>query len=1307
MIKKLLFTLSLCMFAGGVLFAQSTIKGVVKGPDGHGIPFLQILLKQDDKVINGAYTDDLGEYQIFGISAGTYDLSAGGTFNCPTPFTQKGIYVSASEVKFVDLNIDCSSTELKEVVVVYVPPVFDKDNTTSGAKLTGEEVRKSPGRSITRVLANLDGVASQDGNITSVRGNRSDAHLTIIDGVRVRGAGNIPMSSIEGLELIQGGIPAEYGDGTSFAIITTRGVSKEFNGGIDLEASLEGYNQMLGAFNLSGPLLKGKSPQDPPRMGFLISAEGNYNKDPFPAIGGTWIAKDEVIQDIILNPVDYRYSAAGIYSMYRADELEKDAFEKTRVRRNAQDWGFIAQGKIDIMGGGKDAIGRSKNNLRLSLSGTYEYEHGNYENLSSPNYNWQRYSLFNYANNRVTTRSTLRLSARLNHRVKTDTAANAVLKNVMYDININYQLVNGKTEDPRFKDNLFQYGYIGKFVTERASPYTWDSIMVYKPDTALVWAPILDGPPQPTWVTFYPDFYGNIYNGELANYTQNLINFFEKVTDGININTATEAERDRFRLLFGNSSYELFESYYGLLNGGNPGRGVGNIIGNGLYWAPGVINSTNGWDYSKYRQETIGTKISLSLNLKNHEIKFGFELDKLTTRSYDVRARELWNRMRQMTYYHPYMLDFQNPYWISSGPGNYDEGPRYIWDSDANDNVLNDTLMYPLLTDNVTTFQRNFSDAMNIRDDKGNLILDQYLDIDSYNPNVFKLEYFSNFELLNNGNNLVSYSGYDYTGKISRNKLVLDNFFANENKEIANQYAIGAYEPIYMGFYLQDKFSISNLLFNVGLRFDYFTANQYVLTDPYLLRPAWTVQELVDKFGWEIPIDNWQSDWIPYVSEADYSAEDAPHSIVAYRSGKTWYNHLGQEVADPKPYIGTASGPVLQEGINSEEVSRVKGGAFEPYKPQKTLMPRISFSFPVSTNSLFYANYNILTYRPQSLQINPIAYLYISEYQSYTSIISNPKLEGQRVINYEIGFKQRVGESSALSFAAFYTEQRNLLQSFQYTGAYPNQYYSFENADFGTIQGLILGIQTRGTKNLSFRAGYTLQFAKGTGSSSTSNLKIIASGQPNLRTLTSLSFDQRHKISANINFHFDNGASYNGPKSYRKQKKDEETVQEIRWLENSGISLMFSAASGMPYSRSSTVYSVYGWGGESRLQGIVNGANMPWIFQCDLRLEKAFMFDMVSKKKTDESGKKKSKSGYLNIYVDFQNLLNIKNVIDVYDYTGNPTDDGYLASSLFMSNASSLVLPLASAMNYYEMVISDPYNYSQPFRVKLGLQFYF
>jgi outer membrane receptor protein involved in Fe transport len=399
--------------------------------------------------------------------------------------------------------------------------------------------------------------------------------------------------------------------------------------------------------------------------------------------------------------------------------------------------------------------------------------------------------------------------------------------------------------------------------------------------------------------------------------------------------------------------------------------------------------------------------------------------------------------------------------------------------------------------------------------------------------------------------------------------------------------------------------------------------------------------------------------------------------------------------------------------LDPQAPSKASSDAFTNYKPDWSLMPRISFSFPVSTNSLFYAHYNIITYRPTNLQIDPIAYLYIQNprYRSHLYIISNPNLRAQRTVDYEIGFRQKVGENAALSFIAYYREQRDQIQSYRFTGAYPATYYSYYNQDFGTVQGFILGIRMRGAKNLSFNASYTLQFAKGTGSSESSNLLIIASGQPNLRTLTNLSFDQRHNISGTIDLRFDQGTNYNGPVTVR-QKKGTDTKREIRWLENSGATLMVTAASGMPYSRSGIVYSALGWGERTnpQLKGSINGANMPWIFTCNLRLDKSFVFNLASKKDQSESGRRRNKPGMLTVYLDFQNLLNIKNVISVYDYTGNANDDGYLSSSLFrtlIDDGAAFGMRVNSAINYYEMAIANPYNFSQPFRVYLGIQFYF
>jgi len=1305
MIKKLLFTLSLCMLVGSVLYAQSTIRGEVKDPNGIPIPYLQILLKQEGRVVNGAYTDDLGIYQIFGVSAGTYDITAGGTMTCLTTHTERGIYVSSSEVRFVNLVINCSTTELNEVEVQYVPPIFSQDNTVSSQKLTGDEVRRTPGRSITAALANLEGVAGVDGNMTSVRGNRGDGQQTIIDGVRVRGGGGVAMRSVEGAELIQGGIPAEYGDGTSFVVITTSGVARDFRGDIELRSSVEGYGQMLAAANVSGPILKGKTPLDPARMGFMLSAEGNYNIDGSvngynrTLQGGSWIAKPDVIRDITARPVGYRYEAGNYVGYYRANELGSDAFTKTRVRQNASDWDFLVQGKIDIMGGGKDARGRPKNNLRLSLTGSYQ--HGQYHDW------WYRQTLFNSKNNLATTSNTLRLSARINHRVKTDTAANAILKNIMYDVNVNYTLYNSTTQSKNHKDNFFGYGYIGKFTTQRDDFYTTESMLVYNPylgrDTVMN-ITRLSIYQAANWVTFDKDAYlrnGSYYNPDLVPYTQNFIDFVKERT-GVDVNNVTDEERMIIWQFFQGSDLNtsMYNRYFALLNGDQPNR-----IALNLFTAPGAYNSSlfTRNQYEKERREAIGARASLSLNIKDHDVKFGFEFEKLTYRRYGIDPLDLWGYMRQSTGNASiFEFDFANAYWSSGG-----SSPMF----DPTGSYIIDTLMYPV-NSYFTNFDNNLRARLRSQGHQiGNL---DFLDIDSYDPDIFSLDLFSNFELFNAGNNIVSYYGYDYTGKISNKKMNLNNFFGGGDLHEADKYAIGAFEPVYLAIFLQDKFAISNLLFNVGLRLDYFNANQPVLKDPFLFRDVYTVGELRSA-GWSIPLDNVGDDWIPYVSIADMDIHNAPHSIVAYRSGKTWYNNLGQEVADPTSYLGTG-GPVLQTSLDPDAPSKVSSKAFTNYKPQWNLMPRISFSFPVSTNSLFYAHYNIITYRPQMAytQINPISYLFIANpnHHSPSSPINNPNLRSQRSVDYEIGFRQKVGENAALSIAAYYSEKKDLIQSYRFTGAYPNTYFSYENQDFGTVQGFTLGLAMRGAKNLTFRANYTLQFAKGTGSSAGSNLSIIASGQPNLRTLVNLNFDQRHNISGIIDLRFGQGINYNGPVTVR-QKKGTDTKQEIRWLENSGVTLLASARSGMPYSRSSIVYSVLQWGErrEGQLQGQINGANMPWTFQCDLKIDKSFVLNLAGKNDKTESGKRRNKPGMLTVYLDFQNLLNLKNVMNVYDYTGSATDDGYLSSSLFQSLLARedrvFGMPSGSAMNYYEMAIANPFNFTQPFRVHLGVIFSF
>jgi hypothetical protein len=84
----------------------------------------------------------------------------------------------------------------------------------------------------------------------------------------------------------------------------------------------------------------------------------------------------------------------------------------------------------------------------------------------------------------------------------------------------------------------------------------------------------------------------------------------------------------------------------------------------------------------------------------------------------------------------------------------------------------------------------------------------------------------------------------------------------------------------------------------------------------------------------------------------------------------------------------------------------------------------------------------------------------------------------------------------------------------------------------------------------------------------------------------------------------------------------------------------------------------------------------------------------------------KEKYGYLNVYLEVSNLLNTKNITNVYTYTGNPDDDGYLNFADYQSQIS-VQNDEEAYRNYYAMYINSPYNYSMPRTIKLGVQFSF
>jgi hypothetical protein len=60
----------------------------------------------------------------------------------------------------------------------------------------------------------------------------------------------------------------------------------------------------------------------------------------------------------------------------------------------------------------------------------------------------------------------------------------------------------------------------------------------------------------------------------------------------------------------------------------------------------------------------------------------------------------------------------------------------------------------------------------------------------------------------------------------------------------------------------------------------------------------------------------------------------------------------------------------------------------------------------------------------------------------------------------------------------------------------------------------------------------------------------------------------------------------------------------------------------------------------------------------------------------------------------------------VYRYTGNPDDDGFLQAPEYQAQINAYVDPY-SFRDLYSVAVNNPYNYSLPRRIRLGVIFGF
>ncbi len=376
-----------------------------------------------------------------------------------------------------------------------------------------------------------------------------------------------------------------------------------------------------------------------------------------------------------------------------------------------------------------------------------------------------------------------------------------------------------------------------------------------------------------------------------------------------------------------------------------------------------------------------------------------------------------------------------------------------------------------------------------------------------------------------------------------------------------------ARHPVLASAYLEDRFEISDIILNLGLRYDFINMDSWKWKDPK--RPSSNIDDKTN-----LPIKG-----------------------------------------------------------------RLLKGSTYGY-----VSPRLGFSFPVSDRTVFHLQYGKFVQSP-SLDIAFRGIFRAAEIIQASNLITNPIAYDPKPIrttSYEIGFAHQLSEFAALDITAFY---KDITGQLQYTniltapGEPKAKYAAFTNQDFSTSQGVEISLKLRRVERVAAQVNYTYADAEGTNSFVGSGVGSVEVNNETPTVILPLNYNFTHSGNISVDYRF--GADEGGP-----------------IFERFGANLLFTFNSGHPFTlaRDLGLGQNSAWTGGlipsddtrgRRPIGPVNSSTTPWQFNLDLRVDKT----------VDIAGLD------FNFYVYVTNLLNTKNVINVYQKTGNAYDDGFLQSS--------------------------------------------
>jgi hypothetical protein len=350
---------------------------------------------------------------------------------------------------------------------------------------------------------------------------------------------------------------------------------------------------------------------------------------------------------------------------------------------------------------------------------------------------------------------------------------------------------------------------------------------------------------------------------------------------------------------------------------------------------------------------------------------------------------------------------------------------------------------------------------------------------------------------------------------------------------------------------------------------------------------------------------------------------------------------------------------------------------FQRKDPDIELSPRIGIGFPVTSSTVFHANYGRFVQRPELNDMYGGPFDWDAYLNFDPQYVQNGSITREETTSYELGFRQSFGNTSAIDINLFYRNIKGLVNrqntKWQGTegGETSNAITPF-NSDFGTNKGITVSFDARNLSYFNLSLQYTFSIAEGTGSSTNSSQTAVFRNTDNLppKVIAPLDFDQRHTGVFTADFYVPPG--------------------EAGLWEMFNITALFSFSSGRPYTPVD-FWDILGDNGlGAQNTGYINSAYGPGTFRTDLKITKGIPVGDV----------------IISPYIWINNVFGTINTVDYWRSTGSPYTTDHLNTEGGKTTALNNFNQTGSDgyQQDYRTLEKDPRNFGIPRQILLGLK---